>query len=460
MKYDVGIIGGGPAGLFAAHALSQSELSVVLIEKGRRALDRVDSKEILYGIGGAGGLSDGKLNLTPDIGMEIEDLGIDKKSAKDLIDYIDQVFVENGVEKEYYGSGDGERSRKIRDIKRRAASKGVELVYGPQKHIGSDKIPKVMENIMRDLEDKGIDFMIETVVEEISKEEKYILHTEKDEIECKHLIATPGRVGANWFRDQANKLGVDVTYGPIDVGVRVELPKEVFDPVTDVIYDPKFRWRTEGYDDMIRTFCTNPEGYVATEYYEDLVLVNGHAEKDSKTNLTNFALLTRIHLTEPVEDTKTYGRKIAELANKIGGGNPVGQRLKDLRDWRRSDKGRIKNLPFKPTLENFTPGDISLALPQRIVMDIIHGLETLEELVPGVNQDHTLLYGPEIKFYDSVYPTNNYLETNLEKLRVAGDGAGKSRGIVGGAVSGLIAGIGVMKEHNIVEKTLEKFGDI
>ncbi|WGI17027.1 NAD(P)/FAD-dependent oxidoreductase [Methanonatronarchaeum sp. AMET-Sl] len=462
MEFDVAIIGGGPAGLSSAEILSNSGLSVCLIDKGKAPLERIESNDILFGIGGAGGLSDGKLNLTPDIGMEIENLDIGRGEASDLIDYVDSVWVRNGVEKEYYGEGDKERKQKVKEMKRKAASKGVELVYGPQKHIGSDKVPTVMDNMMRELQSRDVKFLINTEVEEIEKKEStgnFVLTTEDKEIKCKHLIAAPGRSGANWFRTQANKLGVEVTYGPIDVGVRVELPKEVYDQMTDVIYDPKFRWRSKGYDDLVRTFCTNPEGYVATEYYEDMLLVNGHAKKDSKTELTNFALLVRIHLTEPVEDTKAYGRKIAELANKIGGDQPVAQRLKDLRDWRRSDQGRIDNLPYKPTLKEFTPGDISLALPQRIVMNIIHGLETLGELVPGVNQDHTLLYCPEIKFYDSVYPTENYLETNLDKLRVAGDGAGKSRGIVGGAVSGAIAAIGVLKEEgkeNYIPPELKK----
>ncbi len=453
MDYDVCIIGGGPAGLFSAEILSNSNLSVCLIDKGKEPLERIENQDVLFGIGGAGGLSDGKLNLTPDIGMEVEDLGIGKKEANDLIEYVDNVFIRNGVKKEYYGSRDEKRLEKIENLKRKAATKGVTLVYGPQKHIGSDKLPKVMDNIMKELRAKEVDFLVRTEVEEINKNnQEFELKTTGPDLTCEHLIAAPGRSGADWFREQAENLDVDVSFGPIDVGVRVELPKEVFDPVTDVIYDPKFKWRSRGYDDLVRTFCTNPRGYVATEHYEDLLLVNGHAKKDTKSELTNFALLTRIHLTEPVEDTKAYGRKIAELANKIGGDKPLAQRLKDLRKWRRSDEGRISNLPFKPSLDDYTPGDISLALPQRIVMDIIHGLETLEELVPGVNQDHTLLYCPEIKFYDSVYKTNNLLETNLRKLRIAGDGVGKSRGIVGGAVSGILASLGVLKDKKIKQK--------
>lgn len=455
MDYDVCIIGGGPAGLFAAETLANSQLSVCLIDKGKKPLKRVEDQDVLFGIGGAGGLSDGKLNLTPDIGMEIEDLGINRKEANDLISYVDDIFVRNGVEKEYYGSRDKDRLNKIDNLKRKAAAEGVKLVYGPQKHIGSDKLPKVMKNIMDELKSRNIDFLTQTEVKEVIKDNKFKLETTGPTLTCEHLIAAPGRSGADWFRNQAERMGIKVAYGPIDVGVRVELPKEVFNQLTDVIYDPKFKWRSKGYDDLVRTFCTNPEGFVATEHYEDLSLVNGHAKKDTKTNLTNFALLARIHLTEPVEDTKAYGRKVAELANKIGGDKPLAQRLKDLRKWRRSDQGRIENLPFQPTLDEYTPGDISLALPQRIVMDIIHGLETLEEIVPGVNQDHTLLYCPEIKFYDSVYKTKNYLETNVKKLRVAGDGVGKSRGIIGGGVSGILAALGVLKDKNLKYKKPE-----
>ncbi|PTD93760.1 FAD-dependent oxidoreductase [archaeon SCG-AAA382B04] len=455
MDYDVCIIGGGPAGLFAAETLSYSNLSVCLLDKGKKPLKRVENEDVLFGIGGAGGLSDGKLNLTPDIGMEIDELGVGKNEASNLIKFVDETFVDHGVKEGHYGSRDEKRLQKINKLKRKAASKGVNLVYGPQKHIGSDKLPNIMKNIMVKLKEKNIDFLTQTEVEEITKNDKFKLKTTGPNLTCEHLISAPGRSGADWFRNQAEDLGIKVSYGPIDVGVRVELPKEVFDPITDVIYDPKFKWRSKGYDDLVRTFCTNPEGYVASEQYEDLLLVNGHAKKDTKSNLTNFALLTRIHLTKPVEDTKAYGRKIAELANKIGGDQILAQRLKDLRKWRRSDQGRLKNLPFQPSLENYTPGDISLALPQRIVMDIIHGLETLGELVPGVNQDHTLLYCPEIKFYDSVYKTNNLLETNVNNLRVAGDGVGKSRGIVGGAVSGIITAVGVLNEKDMINKKPE-----
>lgn len=447
MEREVAIIGAGPAGLFAAEALSRHDLEVVVLEKGKDPLKRERSPDdVLSGVGGAGGLSDGKLNLTPDIGMETDQLHISVREAERLIEEVDSVLVRNGVSEDAYGEGRSSRESHIERLKRLASSSGIQFVYGEQKHVGSDHMPQVVHSLMTELADRGVEFLTETQVLSIAKDGKFSLETSGETIVAEEVVAAPGRSGADWFRNQAEKLGIEVRYGPIDVGVRVELPREVMDPVTDYVYDPKLRWRSKGYDDMVRTFCTNPGGYVSAEGYGDLTLVNGHAEQGVRTSLTNFAILTRIRLTEPVEDTKTYGRMIGKLANTIGGGKPLAQRLRDLRDWRRSTQSRIDSLPFKPTLEEYTPGDVALALPQRVVMDIIHGLETLNEIVPGVNESHTLLYGPEIKFYDSVYPTDGDLQTNVEGLRVAGDGCGKSRGIVGAAVSGLVAGRGALKD--------------
>ncbi|MBS1263334.1 MAG: Ferredoxin--NADP reductase [Methanonatronarchaeales archaeon] len=446
MRTDAAIIGAGPAGLFAAHALSGSGLDVVVLEKGKPPLERKRTPvDVLSGVGGAGGLSDGKLNLTPDIGMELEQLHLDRDRASALIDEVDAVLVRNGVDAETYGERDS-RERSVRRLRRRAATAGIQLIHGRQKHVGSENMPNVVQSFAEELDDRGVQLLSETEVESIERDGNFSLQTAAGRIQTRQVVAAPGRSGADWFRSEAERLGIEVRYGPIDVGVRVELPREVTDPVTDYLYDPKLRWRSRGYDDLVRTFCTNPGGYVTAEHHGDMVLVNGHAKRSERTRLTNFAILTRIHLTEPVEDTKAYGRRIAELANTIGGGRPLVQRLRDLLDWQRSTSGRIESLPFRPTLDDCTPGDIALALPQRVVMDVIHALETLDEVIPGVNEEHTLLYAPEIKFYDSVYPTDETLQTEVRGLRVAGDGCGKSRGIVGAAVSGLIAGRGALND--------------
>jgi uncharacterized FAD-dependent dehydrogenase len=213
------------------------------------------------------------------------------------------------------------------------------------------------------------------------------------------------------------------------------------------MYDAKFRVRTPTYDDMIRTFCTNPRGFVVAEDHGDFVLVNGHAENEKKTRNTNFALLVRIELTDPVEDTTEYGRAIAKLANTIGGGKPILQRLKDLRAGRRSTLDRIRRVPIEPTLRDITPGDISMALPHRVVVDLLEALETLDRVMPGVASGSTLLYAPEIKFYDTRYRVREGMETELPGFYVAGDASGHSRGIVFAALTGILAARQILSHH-------------
>lgn len=212
------------------------------------------------------------------------------------------------------------------------------------------------------------------------------------------------------------------------------------------MYDAKFRLRTETYDDLVRTFCTNPRGFVVKEPFEDFMLINGHAENSNKSDVTNFALLSRITLTDPVEDTTRYGRSIAKLANTIGGGKPILQRLKDLKNGRRSTEKRVERVPFEPTLSDNTPGDISMALPDRVTVNLIEGLERLNNIIEGVTSDNTLLYAPEIKFYDTKYSVTRDLETNLTGFFVAGDASGHSRGIVYSAITGMIAAEGIVEE--------------
>jgi hypothetical protein len=246
-------------------------------------------------------------------------------------------------------------------------------------------------------------------------------------------------VGAYWLREVARALGVGPEFGPLDVGVRVEFPAELYQPIEQVMYDAKFRLRTRTYDDMVRTFCTNPRGFVVKEDYDEFVLVNGHAENKRKTENTNFALLVHIELTDPVEDTTEYGRAIAKLATTIGGGRPILQRLKDLEQGRRSTQERIRRVPIHPTLSEFTPGDISMALPQRVVTDVLEGIKRLDRIMPGLAADGTLIYAPEIKFYDTRYRVRAGMETELPGFFVAGDASGHSRGIVFAAVTGILA---------------------
>lgn len=441
MDWDVAIIGAGPAGLFAARELAPSRLKVIVLEKGQAPRER---RSITCGVGGAGAFSDGKLNLSPRIGGEPEELGLGPKEAEELIAYVDEVFTRYGAPAEYSGEDEEALAR----LKKVATEAGVEFIAGRQRHIGTGKIREVIDNFYQDLRSQGVAFRLETKVRAIRREgEGYVLDLGGEELHARFVIAAPGRVGAYWLREVTRALGVGPDFGPLDVGVRVEFPAEIYEPIERVMYDAKFRVRTPTYDDMVRTFCTNPRGFVVAEDHGDFVLVNGHAENEKKTANTNFALLVRIELTNPVEDTTEYGRAIAKLATTIGGGKPILQRLKDLRQGRRSTLERIRRVPIEPTLPEFTPGDISMALPHRVVVDLVEALSMLDKVMPGVDSGSTLLYAPEIKFYDTRYRIRKGMETELPGFYVAGDASGHSRGIVFAAVTGILAARHILSRH-------------
>jgi len=444
------IIGAGPAGLFAAHELSKnSKLSVTVVDWGReiekRTCPAVETGKcigckpchIMCGLGGAGGCSSGILNLRHDIGGDLSKLTKSVPKAEKLVKEVDELFVEHGAPKEVHGTG----SKEIEQLTRRAAAAGVRFIPIPQRHIGSEYLPDVINSFKRKLEKQGVKFMFNSKVEQIGKSEVII---KGKRIRAKYILVASGRVGADWFAEQAQILSVKLTHGPIDIGVRVEVPAAVYEPVVKVNRDPKFHIRTKTFDDFVRTFCTNHQGFVMEERYDDHVGVNGQSLRAKKSQNTNFAFLVHIELTEPVTDTTAYGQSIAYLATTIGGGRPLLQRLGDLRAGRRSTWERIKRGHVVPTLRSVTPGDISMALPGRVVTDITEGLEHLDEVAPGVAEDSTLFYAPEVKLYAMQIHIDENMETNVPNLFVAGDGAGLSRGIVAAAATGLLASRGII----------------
>ncbi len=433
MSYDVAIIGAGSAGLFAALELTNTDLRVVIIEGGLPPKERTS---ITSGVGGAGTFSDGKLNLSSKIGGNPQAIGCSSTELDALIEQVDAEFTRCGAPAQY----SGENAIDLAQLKQSAAQAGIEFIAGRQRHIGTVTIREVIDSFYHDLLDKGIEFRLETKVEAIATEDSgFRLDTSNGSIHARFVIASPGRVGAYWLREQARALGVGPAFGPLDIGVRVEFPAELYESIERVMYDAKLRVRTATYDDMVRTFCTNPRGFVVREDHEKFVLVNGHAENIRKSENTNFALLVHMELTDPVEDTTEYGRAVAQLASTIGGGHPILQRLKDLRQGRRSTLDRIRRLPIRPTLDEVTPGDISMALPQRIVLNLLEAIERLDRIVPGLAADSTLIYAPEIKFYDTRYDVQDGMETKLPGFYVAGDASGHSRGIVFAAVTGIYA---------------------
>ncbi|NYT00694.1 MAG: NAD(P)/FAD-dependent oxidoreductase [Methanocellales archaeon] len=428
MMKKVIIVGAGPAGLFAALEL-MDKVEVLVIDKGKNVDERFND---IQGVGGAGGISDGKLNLHPKIGGDLTEF-ISDKEAYDMIDRVDEIFVKHGAPEEEKLSAD--------ELLRRAAASGIEFLPIKQRHIGSDRLPALVNSIKRELEGAGVKFSLQNNVEDVLISENVVkgVVTEKEKIISDYVILAPGRAGSTWLSLVMKKHGIPLKNMPIDIGVRVEVPSSIYEDVVNINWDPKFRMRVPTHDDFVRTFCTSPYGFVVKDTYGKSVGVNGHSMRHKRSNNTNFAFLVKIDLTGPVEDTTAYGYSIAKLATTIGGGNPIIQRLGDLRRGRRSTWNRIKRSYVAPTLTEVTPGDISMALPYRILMDIIEGIDMLDHVIPGVSSDSTLLYAPEIKFSAMRIITKEGFETSIKGLYAVGDGAGVSRGIVSAAATGLIA---------------------
>ena len=421
------IVGAGPAGLFAAHSLSQAHRVTILEKQGF--------------VGGSGLHSDGKLNFHPMIGGDLTEF-MAEDEAWALVSGIRDLFRALGVEMAHTDEEGLEK------LEAEASRAGIKFVKIEQNHIGSDYLPGVMEKMRSRLEERGVEIRLNTSAEEVRVEagRAAAVVGDGESFGADAVLLAPGRIGSGWLIDQMRGLGVSMRYNPIDVGVRVEVPNEVMDRVIHGYgcWDPKFHMYTPSYDDFVRTFCVCPHGFVVREPYGDgLFGANGHSMKDTGSPNTNFALITRVSLTQPLENTTEYGQRIAQLANTLGGHRPLLQRLGDLRRHRRSTWDRLSRSHVEPTLRDVTPGDIAMAYPRRIAMDITEGLEMLDRVMPGVASDGTLLYAPEIKFYAMRIATDASLRTKVPNLYVAGDGAGVSRGIVGAAATGLVAAAGI-----------------
>jgi len=421
------IVGAGPAGLFSAHELA-GRCDVTLLEK----------KSF---VGGSGLHSDGKLNFHPKIGGDLTQF-LPEDEAWNLVYSIRDVFKKLGVEM----TPQDEAGLKKLDAE--ASKAGMKFVKIDQTHIGSDRLPEVMTRMKSRLEDMGVEFHLNTEARDLAVEDDEVkaIKTRGGEIPADAVLLAPGRMGSQWLIEVMRELDIEMRYNPIDLGVRVEVPNPVMDKIIQSygIWDPKFHLYTRSYDDFVRTFCVCPSGFVVREPYGDnLFGVNGHSMRGKVSENTNFALLVRVSLTEPLENTTEYGHRIAQLANTLGGKKPLLQRLGDLRDNRRSTWKRVERSHVNPTLKEVTPGDIAMAYPKRIVSNLLEGLEMLDRVMPGIDADSTLVYAPEIKFYAMRIKTDDDLRTSISNLYVAGDGAGVSRGIVGAAATGIVAARGI-----------------
>lgn len=456
MKYDVIIVGAGPAGLFSAYELitKNKKLKIALLDRGSCVKNRICPMNkmgipckncnpcgILSGYGGAGTFSDGKLNFIPRLGKSDLTKYMSESEAYKLIDETEEIFNKFGMDAEVYPSNMDEAG----EIRKKVAIAGAKLLLIKQKHLGSDHLPEYIEGICNYLEENGVTLIDRADVLDIKTEaeDKHLVtyKSGKKEVtlEGKNIIVAPGRTGAKWVQELADKYEIPYLSQSIEIGVRVEVRKDIMEGITKVIYDPTIFIKTDTYGDEIRTFCTNPGGFVAKENYYGYICVNGHALKDIKSNNTNFAFISKVNLTEPVTNTRLYGESIAKIANVLGDGKPIIQSLKDLKSGRRSEWHRIKKGFIEPTLKDCVAGDLALVMPHRIITNILEGLETLDKIIPGVANDDTLLYGPEIKFFSNEIETDDKFKLNSANIYFIGDGAGKAGNIVTAAATGLVA---------------------
>jgi len=456
-QFDVIIVGAGPAGLFAAYYLCEhSDLRVLIVDKGKSPdrrhcpmttdvqCQRCKPCNILCGIGGAGLFSDGKLNYIHKLGKTDLTQFMSQSEAQTLLHETEAVFNRFGMDGQVFPT-DMDAARAIR---KKAKRYGIDLLIIKQKHLGSDRLPTHIAGLVEHLRANGVVLHSSEEVRDIVVEKGRVkgVTTNRKTYSADHVILAPGRGGADWMGRLAADHQLVVTQRGIEVGVRVELHSDIMQDLCDIIYDPTFFIQTSKYDDQTRTFCTNQGGFVALENYSRFVCVNGHAYQDKKSDNTNFAFLSKVVLTEPVTDNQAYGEAIGQLATLIGGGKPILQRFGDLKRGRRSTWQRINKGYIRPTLTNVVCGDIAMALPERILTNVVEGLEQLNRVVVGVSNDETLLYAPEIKFFATQVATDNHLETAIKGLFVAGDGPGVAGNIVAASATGLIPAKAILAE--------------
>ena len=453
MNYDVVIVGAGPGGIFAAYELvKKSNLKIAIVEMGNtldkrkcpvgnKSTDCLHCKtcSIMSGFGGAGAFSDGKYAITNDFGGTLYE-HIGKYDAIQLMKYVDKINLSYGADNTKMYSTANSKFKKI------CTQNKLNLLDASIRHLGTDINYIVLENIYNELKDK-VDFYFNTKVNNIIKDNnEYQVITSSMTFFCKQCIVSVGRSGSKWLENICKSLDINTISNRVDIGVRVELPAIIFSHITDELYESKIVYRTEKFEDEVRTFCMNPHGEVVVENTNGIVTVNGHSydSYNLQTNNTNFALLVSKSFTAPFKDSNEYGESIAKLSNMLSGGGVIVQRFGDLERGRRSTQSRISESTVQPTLKA-TPGDLSLVLPKRILDGIIEMIYALDKIAPGTANDDTLLYGVEVKFYNMEVEVDNNLETKYKGLYVIGDGSGVTHSLSQASASGIYVARNILK---------------
>jgi uncharacterized FAD-dependent dehydrogenase len=456
LKYDVIIVGAGPAGIFCALELSEkTKLSVLMLDRGHDVNQRkcpasrgfecvkCDPCTVLSGWGGAGAFSDGKLTLSTEVGGWLDQY-VSMKELKDLVDRADSIYLRYGAPDHVYG----EDAEKIEEIERKASLAGLKLVHQKVRHMGTERCAQTLRKMRQELNGK-VEFKPRTDVKGLMVRDNVVEGVETvdgDKYMAKYVIAAPGRSGAEWLQGEAQALGLKTLSNPVDVGIRVEVLASVMEELTRVLYEPKLIYYSKSFDDQVRTFCVAPHGEVITESYDGVLTVNGQSYAERKTDNTNFAILVTTSFTEPFKEPIAYGKYLARLGNLLSG-SVIMQRLGDLESGRRSTPERIARSVVVPTLKNATPGDLSFVLPYRYLADIREMLQALDKLTPGLHSRDTLLYGVEVKFYSSRLQLSHCLETKIHNLFTIGDGAGVTRGLIQASASGIIASTEIIRRE-------------
>ncbi len=456
MKYDVIIVGAGPAGIFSALELTEkNNLKVLMLDRGQDINQRkcpssrgfecvhCDPCQVLSGWGGAGAFSDGKLTLSTEVGGWLNEY-MSTRELAELVDYVDKVYIKYGAPEHVYGGEDGS----IGEIERKASLAGLKFIRQRIRHMGTERCAETLRKMRQNLDSK-VDFRPRSDVKGLMVKNGVVEGVETvngERFLGKYVIAAPGRSGAEWLQSEAQALGLKTLNNPVDIGVRVEVLAPVMEELTKILYEPKLIYYSKSFDDQVRTFCVAPYGEVITESYDGVLTVNGQSYAERKTENTNFAILVSTSFTEPFKEPIAYGKYVARLSNLLSGGVII-QRLGDLESGHRSTHERIDRSVVVPTLKNATPGDLRFVLPYRYLSDIREMLQALDQISPGIHSRDTLLYGVEVKFYSSRLQLTNSLETKIHNLFTTGDGAGVTRSLVQASASGVIVAREILKRE-------------